>query len=649
MPFVNPNRVYQVRSAPRSATAAPIHTVALPDAAGAHHNAMMPGLQAGLQASQDQLRTRQALAGQRTALVQNLIGLGGQIATTALNSYERAAARRDALAVQRAESAYVAHMNEADAAAESAAYDPGGEGREIGGPSTVIRARERAFDETDAYKALTDSQRQAFEERRAVRQGVYFNRADRIHRDKRLAFNQEQADLAAKNSLDAVQRAAADPADEAAWNDQVALAVESDQERRRVAMRLSERPDPAPTPAEQTQLDTARLAMRQGLAAARLQLWSARIAADPDPAEGAHPLEAEVRKRLDGLADPALRAAAEDALAKAAAKRETTRAAVLAKDNKRADALAERVGSGRASEEESKEYDALLARLPESDRAARENTRAEADGIRAWAEWSRDFVDTFNDDREDGPTMQETLLARAKARAEAAKLPTEKARKLAEASLAPFDAAADEYRQAADAKLYALAALGSWDGADMDARTARAKIVDAAESGLVAPKRALQLLDILEKRSEEAAAPGRGARLQAVMRRYLHDSVVDEFTQIGKGGQLEFAKSFNPSRRYDTPERWTNRSNAVIVAMVDAIARFDRLQAAGRLKPEETLDSFVGAVMGNNADYAAMTDDEVIGAFAARIGELNARATEEHRRELDPSWESSLDSSFLPL
>ena len=296
---------------------------------------------------------------------------------------------------------------------------------------------------------------------------------------------------------------------------------------------------------------------------------------------------------------------------------------------------------GTATEEETKQYNAICAKLPDADKAAREATRQHAAEFREWQDWAKTYVATMP--QGDGATFEDTIRAIGKAR-KATETLSPRAKSLAEKSLLPFRPAEDEYGKMCDGAIGVLCTLGLWNGQPADMRRTRDILTDAVESGIIDPKKFDSLIAEAQRNAESRAArasamPGRdtGEEFMGVMRRYLPDGVVKKFMQVDpKSRALVFTDNFKPSGRYDTPEQWSDRSNAILLTMANAMQRFYALEAEGRLRPEQTLDAFVADIMTNDENYKRMTDEAVIEAYKKNIQSLENAAALEDARRINP-------------
>jgi hypothetical protein len=683
MPIVDYNRIYRVRLQERKPITNPVTG---PDAAGAFLRGAVPAALApmhGLNARIDAIRGETDARNRRDALRFEGVASGIRAAGDAYQTYIRAMERRDAAELDKLEAAYSAHMISGAEGAYGTRRETS-DGKVTNGPGAAIRQLDRDFEESDAYKAANRRVKNAFAPRREARRAVYFAKGDRLQFEAARAEHAQAVKDKADNDDIAVSRNL-DPYNYRTWKEQMEIAIESDQHQLRLGMGLvemqadgTERAVREPTEEEQRTLANQRLAKRDAYILQRALYYGNLIANDDGTLSQTPHLEAvleaiandagfsvgqnaddgmpdsDVAFANESIASPLVRQKIGEILTNARQSRERNVAAALRIDNGKADRLADRIGMGAATDEEIKEFDAIMNRLPDQDRAAHQATRQHAAEFREWQVWAKTYVDTIPTG--EGATLEATLGAIGAARREAAKL-SPRAQSLAEKSLLPFRPVEDEYGKMCVGAIDVLCSLGVWNGQDVDLRRTRDILTDAVESGIIDARKFDSLFSAAQKSAEARAArasampgPGTGEEFQRVMRRFLPDRVVDRFTQIDvKSHALSFTDRFDESGSYDTPEKWSDRSNAVLATMVNAMTRFHALQATGRLKPEQTLDSFVAEVMTNDENYRQMTDEAVIKAFDDRIEELEDAANKEDASRLNPYFRTSYDAPRFDL
>lgn len=656
MPIIDYNRIYGVRSQERRPVLNPVN---VPDGAGAFlraagpaSRAAMPGLRAQLGDVESRYREKAARDRDRFQAIGDLIGVGKDVA----RAYAGAVERRDEADLNALQAAWQAHMNEGADKAWRRTYHRGGEnGEGADGPLVAIRQLDEDFDKSAAMNGARRTVKERFKQWRQRAAQRYYLKAQ----EKQT----EAADLFQKNAFGAMLQAKKEELrkyyDIAPENTEFGLFESAVDELVQIATdKYAWEAERAGQPIQDGEIGRLKESIARAEIMNRVKYLCAVEAAQTTPAGPEDSAEIEYVKKIvendKVFPSDEDRVAIKSYIETARQSRERNVAAALRIDNASADRLADKIGMGTATNEEAAEFGAIMNRLPDQDRAAREATRQHAAEFKEWQDWSNIYLATIPTG--EGATLESTLGAIGTARREAAKL-SPRAQSLAEKSLLPFRPVEDEYGKMCVGAIDVLCSLGVWNGQDVDLRKTRDILTDALEGGIIDARKFDSLFSAAQRSAEARASrasampgPGTGEEFQRVMRRYLPDRVVDRFTQIDlKSHALSFTDRFDESGSYDTPEKWSDRSNAVLATMVNAMTRFHALQASGRLKPEQTLDSFVAEVMTNDENYRRMTDEAVIKAFDDRIGELENAADMEDARRLNPYFRTSYDAPRFDL
>jgi len=659
MALVRYNRNYTVQSGPRQP--ARRNPGALPDAAGAflrgasgiHEGDMAVGraLLASNEARTKRELARAADAGRHWQEAGRIVAAAGKGLGEIADAYQRAQARRLRDEIEKGEADFGMDLAEkAPSIMATKAVVSSKEGADASitdGRAIALGKFREDFENSDAFTKLSDEAKEVLRRRMKARMIPYMAKANEL--DHRQLADDRQRNLA--RSFDSLKAGmdmnlGTDETERAAWDDALSqVKVKAASIIRQKAGIDDIGPDGGAitgTPTKEQQDEIERLVgdTVRGLRTERLKHWFAQLEnpdADADALKDA--IGGEINK--DNFPSDAARLALERARDASVKRRDANVAAALARDNALADGIADKIGMGTATEEETKQYNAICAKLPDADKAAREATRQHAAEFREWQDWAQTYIAMIPTG--EGATLEATLGAIGTARREAARL-SPRAQSLAEKSLLPFRPAEDEYGKMCVGAIDELCSLGIWNGQDVDLRRTRDILTDAVESGIIDARKFESLFSAAQRSAEARAAradampgPGTGEEFQRIMRRYLPDSVVEKYTHIDvKNHALTFTDQFDESGSYDTPEKRADRSNAILSTMVNAMTRFYALQAQGRLKPEQTLDSFVADIMTNNEDYKKMTDEAVIDAYKKNIQSLENAAALEDARRINP-------------